>query len=347
MVKLFSENVIIICNGGIMTYNLNIKVLGVGGGGSNTVDFIVKNNMSEIETYSINTDAQALHQSAAKKQIKIGKTLTKGLGAGAIPEIGRAAAEESREELIREIQGADIAFVASGMGGGTGTGAAPYIASIAKDLGILTIAIVTKPFAFEGRTRMEKAIEGISKLNEIADITVVIPNQKLIEEHEDKYIEEAFTIPDDVLRIAVESLIRILDSESQVGPSIDLNALIATLTDRGLAVMGIGESKDPEMSTEENLVQAIHEATTSNILDVSIRGAKQFIVLLGGDMETILAGEREIIHEQLAAKLGYDDFQLLVTFRDEIEAEEYARSITLIATGYVGNITDGILETEY
>lgn len=330
-----------------MSYDLKIKVLGIGGGGSNTADFIIKSNMKGIETYSINTDNQALEQSNAATKIHIGKTLTKGLGAGAIPEIGRAAAEESRDELIGHIQDADIVFVASGMGGGTGTGAAPYIANLAKELGILTIAIVTKPFSFEGRTRMEKAIEGISKLNEIADITVVIPNQKLIEEHEDKYIEDAFTIPDDVLRIAVESLIRMLDSNSQVGPSIDLNALIATLTDRGLAVMGIGESRDAELSTEENLINAIDIATTSNILDVSIRGAKQFIVLLGGNIDTVMAGEREIIHEQLVAKLGYDDFQVVVTYRDEEETEDYGRSITIIATGYVGNASDGILETEY
>lgn len=330
-----------------MTYDLNIKVLGIGGGGSNTADFIIKNNMEGIETYSINTDAQALDQSSAQTKIHIGKTLTKGLGAGAIPEIGRSAAEESREELIAALYGADIAFIASGMGGGTGTGAAPYIASLAKELGILTIAIVTKPFAFEGRTRMEKAIEGISKLNDIADVTVVIPNQKLIESHEDKFIEDAFAIPDDVLRIAVESLIRMLESNEKVGPSIDLNALIATLTDRGLAVMGIGESKDPELSVEENLINAIDIATTSNILDVSIRGAKQFIVLLGGNINTITAGEKTFIEQRLIAKLGYDDIQMFVSYRDEEVAEDYERSITLIATGYVGNTSDGILETEY
>ncbi|WOO87148.1 cell division protein FtsZ [Mollicutes bacterium LVI A0039] len=329
-----------------MSYDLNIKILGIGGGGSNTADFIIKNNMQGIQTYSINTDAQALDQSSAATKIHIGKTLTKGLGAGAIPEIGRSAAEESREELIEHIEGADIIFVASGMGGGTGTGAAPYIASLAKELGILTIAIVTKPFAFEGRTRMEKALEGIAKLNQIADITVVIPNQKLIEEHEDKFIEEAFIIPDDVLRIAVESLIRMLDSNSQVGQSIDLNALIATLTDRGLAVMGIGESKNPDLSIEENLREALNVATTSNILDVSIRGAKQFILLLGGNLNSITAGENELLREQLVTKLGYDDFQMIVSYRDEVESEDYERSVTLIATGYVGNSSDGILEME-
>ncbi len=330
-----------------MTYDINIKVLGIGGGGSNTADFIIKNKMEGIKTYSINTDAQALDQSKADVKIHIGKTLTKGLGAGAIPEIGRSAAEESRDEIIEHLQGADIAFVASGMGGGTGTGAAPYIASLAKELGILTIAIVTKPFAFEGRTRMEKAIEGIARLNDVADITVVIPNQKLIEEHEDKYIEDAFTIPDDVLRVAVESLIRVLDSNSQVGQSIDLNALIYTLTDKGLAVMGIGESKNQELTVEQNLLAALDAATSSNILDVSIRGAKQFIVLLGGDLETITPYEEILIRENLVAKLGYDDFQVIVTFRDQEESEEYERSITLIATGYVGNTSDGILETEY
>ncbi len=330
-----------------MTYDINIKVLGIGGGGSNTADFIIKNKMDGIKTYSINTDAQALDQSKADVKIHIGKTLTKGLGAGAIPEIGRSAAEESRNEIIEHLQGADIAFVASGMGGGTGTGAAPYIASLAKELGILTIAIVTKPFAFEGRTRMEKAIEGIARLNDVADITVVIPNQKLIEEHEDKYIEDAFTIPDDVLRVAVESLIRVLDSNSQVGQSIDLNALIYTLTDKGLAVMGIGESKNQELTVEQNLLAALDAATSSNILDVSIRGAKQFIVLLGGDIETITPYEEILIRENLVAKLGYDDFQVIVTYRDQDESEEYERSITLIATGYVGNASDGILETEY
>lgn len=330
-----------------MAYDLNIKVLGIGGGGSNTADFIIKNNMKNIQTYSINTDAQALDQSSAATKIHIGKTLTKGLGAGAIPEIGRSAAEESRDELVSAIEGADIVFIASGMGGGTGTGAAPYIASIAKEMGILTIAIVTKPFAFEGRTRMDKAIEGIAKLNDIADITVVIPNQKLIEEHEDKYIEDAFVIPDDVLRIAVESLIRVLDSNAQVGQSIDLNALIAVLTDRGLAVMGIGESRDQDLSVQENLERALDTATTSNILDVSIRGAKQFIVVIGGNLNSITAQEKIFIEEYLAEKLGYNDFQVVTSYGDDEGLEDYVRSITIIATGYVGNSSDGILENEY
>ncbi len=329
-----------------MEYNLKIKVLGIGGGGSNTADFIIKNNMKGIETYSINTDNQALEQSEAVKKIHIGRELTKGLGAGAIPQIGKAAAEESREELINEIKDADIIFIASGMGGGTGTGAAPYIASLAKELGKLTIAIVTKPFAFEGRSRLEKANEGIVKLNEAADITVVIPNEKLIEEHKDKYIEEAFAIPDEVLRIAIESLLRMLNSDTNISQSIDLNSLINTLSNKGLAVMGIGESSDPDLSIDENLANAIEIATTSNILDVSIHGAKQFIVLLGGSLESITAGEREFVEKQLMAKLGYSDCQIIVTFREEVEAEEYERSITLIATGYPPQ-TEGTFENEY
>ncbi len=333
-----------------MAYDMNglkIKVLGIGGGGSNTTDSIKKSNLVGIETYSINTDNQALVNSEADCKIHIGEKLTNGLGAGAIPEIGREAAEESRETLINKIAGADIVFIASGMGGGTGTGAAPYIASLARELGILTIAVVTKPFSFEGRSRMEKAVEGIRKLNEIADITVVIPNQKLIEEHNDKFIEEAFTIPDEVLKVAVESLIRVLKSESRVSQAIDLNDLIATLQDKGLAVMGIGESNDPELSPRDNLINALNIATTSNILDIGIRGAKQFIVLIGGNINTILAEEQSIVEQSIIQTLGYTDVRFVVTYREENEKEEYERSVTLIATGYTGNASDGILETEY
>ncbi len=327
-----------------MTYNIDIKVLGVGGGGSNTADFIIDSKLKGIQTFSINTDAQALEQSRADTKIHIGKTLTKGLGAGAIPQIGRDAAEESKEEIVECIKGADIVFVASGMGGGTGTGAAPYIAQISKELGILTIAIVTKPFAFEGRTRMQKAIEGITKLNEVADITIVIPNQKLIQEHEDKFIEDAFAIPDDVLKVAVESLIRMLNSNAQVGSNIDLNALIASLTNRGLAVMGIGESSDEDLTANENLHMALEAATTSNILDVSIKGASQFIVLIGGNINHITPSEQNYIFSFLDNKLGYTDYLAVISFRPEDNFAEYERSITLIATGYKGDASEGILD---
>ncbi len=329
-----------------MYEDIKIKVLGVGGGGSNTTDFIVNSKMSNVETIAINTDAQALEQSRAATTVHIGKTLTKGLGAGAIPEIGRAAAEESRDEIIRLIQGADIVFVASGMGGGTGTGAAPYIASIAKDLGILTIAIITKPFGFEGRTRMQKALEGIQKLKSVADVTVVIPNQKLIQEHEDKFIEEAFTIPDEVLKTAVESLITMLNSHSQVGSSIDLNSLIATLTDQGLAVMGMGESGDEQLSELENLHLALDAATSSSILDISVKGATKFIVLIGGNINYITPAESQYVTDYLYEKLGYDEFFVVPSFRDESNFDEFQRSITIIATGYPQSLNDSMMEME-
>lgn len=327
-------------------YKVNIKVLGVGGGGSNTADFIVDSKLKNVETFSINTDAQALEQSRADKKIHIGKTLTKGLGAGAIPEIGKNAAEESREEIIENIEGADIIFVASGMGGGTGTGAAPYIASLAKETAKLTIAIVTKPFAFEGRSRMEKAVEGITKLNEVADITVVIPNQKLVQEHQDKYIEEAFAIPDEVLRIAVVSLIRMLNSNARVGSSIDLSTLTNSLRGKGLAVMGMGESKDQELTSTENLHIALEKATSSNILDVSIKGANQFIVLLGGNLNSINASEQNYIYAFLDQVLGYDDYLAFIAYRPEDDAPDYERSITLIATDYRGQESNEILKIE-
>ena len=192
--------------------NYNIKILGIGGGGSNTVDYIVNSNIfNNVETYAINTDAQALENSKADKKIHIGEILTKGLGAGAIPTIGKKAAEESVEQILEELRGADIVFIASGMGGGTGTGAAPYIAELSKKLGILTIGIVTKPFTFEGPSRMKMAVEGIKILEKVTDVTIVIPNEKLIEQHYDKYLEEAFKLPDEVLKQATEVIVTLLE----------------------------------------------------------------------------------------------------------------------------------------
>ncbi|MFV0425400.1 MAG: cell division protein FtsZ, partial [Bacilli bacterium] len=279
--------------------NYKIKVFGIGGGGSNTTDFIIKSKLKGIETYSINTDAQALENANAEHKIHIGKELTKGLGAGALPEIGRKAAEESHEELALALEGADIVFIASGMGGGTGTGAAPYIAEISKSMGILTIAVVTKPFAFEGVSRMNMAIDGLKRLETQADVTIVIPNEKLIENHKDKYIEDAFVLPDDILKTAVDSIIRMLDAVSNVGVNVDLNTLKVALKDKGLAVMGIGESEASDLTPAENLQEALKKAVDSNILEISIKGATQFIVLIGGNIEYLTPSEAEDVENFL------------------------------------------------
>lgn len=310
-----------------------IKVFGIGGGGSNTTDFIVE-KIPNVETYAINTDAQALESSKAHNTIHIGKVLTKGLGAGAIPEIGENAAAESKEELLEAIDGADVVFVASGMGGGTGTGAAPYIAGLAKEKGILTIAVVTKPFAFEGKGRMKKAVAGIKKLNDTADVTVVIPNQKLVEDHLDDYLEEAFERPDKVLRNAIDSFIKMLTSKSSISSNIDLNTLNSTLRNQGLAVLGTGHSSTDEYTLEQNLRQAILLATESKMLDISLSGASDFIVLIGGDIETIIASEEIIVKEELLKITNNENNRVSIAYEHVDGVSPNYRAFTVIATGY-------------
>lgn len=314
--------------------NYKIKIFGVGGGGSNTVDYIVKSEvLSQVETYAVNTDAQVLEKSLAHKKIHIGKELTKGLGAGAIPTIGKKAAEEQVDEIINELREADIVFIASGMGGGTGTGAAPYIAEVSRKLGILTIGVVTKPFLFEGPSRMKMALEGVKVLEKATDVTIIIPNEKLIEEHRDEYIEDAFLIPDEVLKKATESIVRMLDNVSQVSSNIDLNTLRNILKEQGLAVLGIGESHDKELTSSENTIKALEAAIDSKILEISIYGSKKIVLLLGGNMNTVTPSEADEIINYLKKLLNYN-FQILIGYKDESDYDEHYRSITIIATGY-------------
>lgn len=325
--------------------NYDIKIFGVGGGGSNTVDYIVENTeYKDITTYAVNTDAQALEQSKANKKIHIGKELTNGLGAGAVPTVGKKAAEENINELVEEITGSDIVFIASGMGGGTGTGAGPYIAEVSKRLGVLTIAVVTKPFIFEGPSRMDMALEGIKELERVTDVTIVIPNEKLIENHKDKYIEDAFVLPDEILKTATESIVQILDSVSNVGINFDLNTLKNTLRGQGLAVMGVGESNNQELTEGENLIKALENAIESNILEISISGAKKFIVLVGGDLDYITPGQIDEVTNYLSKLLNYD-FRIVTGHKDYPGVGPSYKSITIIATGYEDtNLTNRIVE---
>lgn len=313
--------------------NYNIKVFGVGGGGSNTVDYIKANPISFVTTYAVNTDAQALNNSQADKKIHIGVESTKGLGAGALPEIGRRAAEESREQLIEAVKGAQIVFIAAGMGGGTGTGAAPYIASIAKEMGILTIGVVTKPFVFEGGSRMEMALEGINTLQSECDVTIVIPNEKLIANHRNKYIEDAFMLPDEVLRTAIEAIVDILANYSNYTANFDINELVAMLSNCGLAVLGIGTSMNDEISAPENLVEALRGAINSDILEISIDGAQRFIIQISGSIEYITANEVEIPGQVLEEYLGYKII-CSTTIREDDTLGEKGRRIRLIAADY-------------
>ncbi len=315
----------------------NIKVLGVGGGGSNTIDYLEHSEVKDtneysVETYAINTDAQALNVSSAQKKIHIGEASTKGLGAGALPEIGRKAAEESKEKLQQEINAADMVFVAAGMGGGTGTGAAPVVSAIAKEMGILTIGVVTKPFSFEGPSRTQMAIKGIAEMQHATDITIVIPNQKLVQNHRDKFIEDAFELPDDVLKTAIIALLEVLH-ENNLTSKIDLNDLRTLLKDKGLAVIGLAETKNPEASGLENTYEGILRAIRSDILEISVEGATEFVVQIAADSDTLTMEEYHNVGPFLAQTLN-TEITCMTTIKHSDEISGNDRRITVIATGY-------------
>ena len=232
-----------------MEYNNNaicqIKVFGVGGGGNNAVNRMIASNIKSAQFYAVNTDRQALMMSQAKEKIQIGGKLTRGLGAGADPEVGRRAAEESKTEIAEKLKGADLVFITAGMGGGTGTGAAPVIASIAKEMGILTIAVVTKPFGFEGAHRMENAEMGISNLAKCVDTLVVIPNDKLLKVvPKGTPMLEAFEYADDVLRQGIQGISDLIATSSLI--NLDFADVRTVMKNRGLAHMGIGEGRSEE-----------------------------------------------------------------------------------------------------
>ncbi len=311
----------------------NLKVLGVGGGGSNTVDFLIQNKVESIQTYAINTDDQALKNSKADVKIRLGEKTTKGLGAGALPKVGRLAAEEAKESLIKELMGADVVFIAAGMGGGTGTGAAPYIAALSKELGILTIGIVTKPFSFEGSSRMHMALEGLKELEANTDVTIVIPNEKLVAQHRDKVIEDAFILPDEVLQTAIVTIVQVLETVSPYSANVDLNTLRTTLIDKGIAVMGIGHSNNEECLPAENTTMALDNAIGSEILEISIHGAREFIILFRANPETIIFSELGLIESHLTNQLGYP-IRCTLIVKNEENFSDVERGITLIAVDY-------------
>lgn len=246
-----------------------IVVLGVGGGGCNAVNRMIANNTSLIDFIAVNTDSTALATSSAKRQIKLGAKLTKGLGAGGRPEIGAKAAEESSQDIANALEGVDMAFITAGMGGGTGTGAAPVVARIAKEMGILTVAVVTKPFNFEGPKRRRYALEGIEKLKEHVDTLIVIPNQKLIETAEKSTtMADAFTMADNVLRQGVTGISDLITKPGEI--NLDFADVCTVMRDQGLAHFGIGQ--------DENIEAAAKKAISSPLLETSIEGAKSVIV---------------------------------------------------------------------
>jgi len=254
-----------------------IKVIGVGGGGGNAVDRMVEDAVADVEYISANTDSKALQKSKAAIRIQLGEKLTRGLGAGSKPEVGRRAAEESREILCSAIEGTDMLFITAGMGGGTGTGAAPIIAAIAKEMGILTVGVVTKPFDFEGAVRMRNAEAGIEELKKNVDTIVVVPNDKLESIiDEDASIQESFRIADDVLRQGVAGISSIILDDGLV--NLDFADVETVMKDQGLAHMGVGRA-----SGKNKVESAVADALSSPLLETSTKGARNILIAYTGD----------------------------------------------------------------
>jgi cell division protein FtsZ len=253
-----------------------IKVIGVGGGGNNAVNRMIEHGVQGVDFIAVNTDAQALNLSKAEFKLQIGGKLTRGLGAGANPEVGKKAAEESREQLEEVLRGADMVFVTAGMGGGTGTGAAPVIASIARDLGALTVGVVTRPFTFEGRKRQTQAIGGITSMKDAVDTLIVIPNDKLLQiVDKSTPMLEAFREADNVLRQGVQGISDLIATPGLI--NLDFADVKTIMSDKGSALMGIGIA-----SGENRAVEAAKKAISSPLLETSIDGAKGVIMNITG-----------------------------------------------------------------
>lgn len=303
-----------------------IKVIGVGGGGSNAVNRMISAGLTDVEFIAVNTDAQALLHSMAPKRIQIGGKLTRGLGAGARPEIGEKAAEESRDEIMHALKGADMVFVTAGMGGGTGTGAAPIVAECAQELGALTVGVVTKPFNFEGRKRYQKADYGIANLRQHVDTIITIPNDRLLQVVDrNTPIVEAFRIADDILRQGVQGISDIIIHPGLI--NLDFADVKAVMTNAGAALMGIGEGRGENAS-----VDAVKAAIDSPLLDTSISGARGVLLQVMGadnfmgmrDINEAVTTIREMVNEDANIIFGSTIDESL---GDVIR-------ITIVATGF-------------
>ncbi|HAN86087.1 MAG: cell division protein FtsZ [Bacillota bacterium] len=303
----------------------NIKVIGVGGGGSNAINRMIGAGLKGVEFVALNTDAQALRMSNASQKIQIGEKLTKGLGAGANPEIGKKAAEESRDMLSETMDGADMVFITCGMGGGTGTGAAPIIAEIAKELGALTVGVVTKPFSFEGRRRMAQADQGIDALREEVDTLIVIPNDRLLQVAEAQTsILDAFRIADDVLRQGVQGISDLITVPGLI--NLDFADVRTIMTDAGSALMGIGVA-----SGENRALEAARSATASPLLEASIHGAKGVLMNITGSSNMGLFEVNEAA-ETVADAADPDALVIFGAVIDDSMGDEI--KVTVIATGF-------------
>jgi len=307
------------------TKNAQIKVIGIGGGGSNAVNRMIDAGLKGVTFIAINTDKQALAGSKAETKIQIGEKLTKGLGAGANPEVGQKAAEENMDDLSGYIAGADMVFITAGMGGGTGTGAAPVIAKAAKDAGILTVGVVTKPFTFEGKKRREHAELGIKFLKKYVDSLVVVPNDKLLQIAEKSTtMLEAFNMADEILKQGVQGISDLIAEAGLI--NLDFADVKTVMNDRGIAHMGVGRGRG-----ENRVSEAVKDAIESPLLETSINGAKAILLnIMGGyDLGMLEVNEAADQIEKAADKDAIVIFGASV--REEL-ADEII--VTVIATGF-------------
>lgn len=299
-----------------------IIVVGVGGAGNNAVNRMIDENIEGVEFIGINTDKQALQFCKASTVMQIGEKLTRGLGAGAKPEVGEKAAEESTEDLTEALKNADMVFVTCGMGGGTGTGAAPVIARIAKEMGILTVGVVTKPFNFEGKQRMNNALSGIEQLKEAVDTLIVIPNDKLLEIVDRRTsMPEAFGKADEVLEQAVQGITDLINMPGLI--NLDFADVQTVMTDKGIAHIGIGKAHG-----DDKAIEAVKIACASPLLETTIDGASNIIINISGDISLIEANEAASYVQELAG----DDANIIFGAMYDENAQDEC-SITVIATG--------------
>jgi cell division protein FtsZ len=311
----------------VPSQSARIEVIGVGGGGSNAVNRMIASDLQGVGYRVLNTDAQALLQSAAKQRVQLGQKLTRGLGAGGNPSIGQKAAEESRTDLAQTLQGADLVFIAAGMGGGTGTGAAPVVAEVAKECGALTVGIVTKPFGFEGRRRMRQAEEGIARLSEHVDTLIVIPNDRLREAIAGAPLQDAFRAADDVLRMGVKGISDIITKPGLV--NVDFADVRSVMTDAGTALLGLGVGSGRSRASE-----AAQAAISSPLLESArIDGAKGCVINISGGKDMTLEDmttASEVIYDVVDPEANI----IVGAVVDErLEGEIH---VTVIATGFEG-----------
>jgi cell division protein FtsZ len=312
-----------------------IVVIGVGGGGNNAVNRMIDDQIKGVEFIAINTDKQALQLCKAPTLMQIGEKLTKGLGAGAQPEVGGKAAEESAEEIAATIKGADMVFVTCGMGGGTGTGATPIIAKIAKDMGALTVGVVTKPFRFESRTRMANALSGIDKLKENVDTLIVIPNDRLLE-----IVDRRTTMPDalkkadEVLQQGIQGITDLINVPSLI--NLDFADIQTVMKDKGIAHIGIGHGRG-----DDKAIEAVKDAVASPLLETTIVGASHVIINVSGDITLMDASDAANYVQELAGENANIIFGAMY---DDMKTDEAV--ITVIATGLhnVGNVGSSSLK---